>query len=630
MAPKESVTLLLQASWQLADVISMEANGRRGGGHSFEPRAEIGTTGHGASHTHSSSNPSFRAVRNFEQFDVDDAGDTQRRQSAQGFWSSAGRSCLRWCRCDAALPSRSSSSVAARHCTQCQNLKIECTFNYQAKRRGPVPGFLRSQRAKGNIKTPQHSAVMTSPIAASQHISSTQPLHPSYLTTAKSDPSIVPTPTSSSSSYALIAPSVLNPSVLTLTSSSSTSFGPPIPNPLDAVLPRSLRFEIISLFFRCVWPLLPVPHRITFMEDMRSKREERIGQEEWVAMVFSLLAFTLVQIPHHMVSISKNEIRDLVEVLSRKVKLSLMEDYHAVSLERLITVYCIGTVFNNLGRHIQSRALHGSNVVHCLQLGLNEESTYASMDPIAAEMHRRLFWAVYCSDRSAACSENGNLLFNEDEINVALPKDLDDEFITRYGYQEPPAGHASLMRGFVYSCRLFSLGGNMLSKRMHDRSRPPNGNGLRGRINELDELLQNIEDLLVDCQPEMRLSFTDMGSMVTEIEGGFADALPDMLEQLIPASLADSTPFLVHSAHVRVTQQLFRFLTLQYREDLSRILYHEQLRNTSIRPVLIPTSPKSEEHNKRKVLEDLLQILHGIPLEIHGMRNRWHREYGAS
>nr|XP_019003199.1 uncharacterized protein I203_04236 [Kwoniella mangroviensis CBS 8507]OCF66660.1 hypothetical protein I203_04236 [Kwoniella mangroviensis CBS 8507] len=527
----------------------------------------------------------------------------------------------RKCRCDATLPTRQSSSIAARHCTQCKNLKIECTFNYQAKRRGPVPGFLRSQRAKDKAQAVRQSTTRTSPSVSSQSPLAVPPLQPSYIGSEKSESSVLPTPSASLSSNTAVTPSLALSSLSTSISSMpgpSTSF---TLNPLDAVLPRSLRFEIVSLFFRCVYPLLPVPHRITFMEDMRNRREERNGQEEWVTMVFSILAFTLVQIPHHMVSITKNEIRDLVERLSRQVKLSLMVDYHAVSLERLITVYCIGTVFNNLGRHIQSRALHGSNVVHCLQLGLNEESTYTTMDPISAESHRRLFWAVYCSDRSAACSENGNLLFNEDEINVALPKDLDDEFITRYGHQEPPAGHASLMRGFVDSCRLFSLGGNMLSKRMHDRSRPPTGNGLRGRINELDELLQNIEDLLVDCQPEMRLSFTDMGSMATEIEGGFVDALPDMLEQLIPASLADSTPFLVHSAHVRVTQQLFRFLTLQYREDLSRILYHEQLRCTTIRRIMAPSPPKSEEHNKRKVLEDLLQILHGIPLEIHAINS---------
>nr|XP_019010098.1 uncharacterized protein I206_04566 [Kwoniella pini CBS 10737]OCF48879.1 hypothetical protein I206_04566 [Kwoniella pini CBS 10737] len=316
---------------------------------------------------------------------------------------------------------------------------------------------------------------------------------------------------------------------------------------LDAVLPRALRLEILSLFYRCVYPLMPVPHKTTFMADIHSRREELAGQGEWIAMVFSILAFTLVQMPHHLVSITKNEIRELVEKLSHKVKLCLLEDHHTISLERMITVYCIGTVHNNLGRHMQSRALHGSNVVHCLQLGLNEESTYASMDPITAESYRRLFWAIYCSDRSAACSENGNLLFNEDEINVAFPKDLDDQFITRSAFHEPPIGHASIMRGFTESCRLFSMGGNMLSKRMHDRSRPPSGYALRGRINELDDILQGIESLLLDCQPEMRLGWTDMGLLATHLEGGFADAVPDMLRDLITTSHADSTPFLVHT-----------------------------------------------------------------------------------
>ncbi|WWC71787.1 uncharacterized protein I206_105746 [Kwoniella pini CBS 10737] len=513
----------------------------------------------------------------------------------------------RKCRCDAHLPETPSSSVAARHCSQCRNLKIACTFTYQGKRRGPVPGYLRSRRAQLAAKASESD---TSPTSSSTYAPiPPTPSYPTYasVTQPKSSASV-----STLSSYHDHDP----PTSLTFPPSATISNPPnsifPLLNvepaastsnhkSLDAVLPRALRLEILSLFYRCVYPLMPVPHKTTFMADIHSRREELAGQGEWIAMVFSILAFTLVQMPHHLVSITKNEIRELVEKLSHKVKLCLLEDHHTISLERMITVYCIGTVHNNLGRHMQSRALHGSNVVHCLQLGLNEESTYASMDPITAESYRRLFWAIYCSDRSAACSENGNLLFNEDEINVAFPKDLDDQFITRSAFHEPPIGHASIMRGFTESCRLFSMGGNMLSKRMHDRSRPPSGYALRGRINELDDILQGIESLL--------------------LEGGFADAVPDMLRDLITTSHADSTPFLVHSAHVRVTQQLFRFLTLQYREDLSQILYHEQLRHVPIRPVLPQSQPRSEEHNKRKVLEDLLQILHGIPLEIHAINS---------
>ncbi|WWC91486.1 uncharacterized protein L201_006432 [Kwoniella dendrophila CBS 6074] len=534
----------------------------------------------------------------------------------------------RKCRCNAHAPDNPSTSVASRQCTQCQNLKIPCTFNYQGKRRGPVPGYLRSRRAQIAESSSGTQNVITPITFPAQTPEISTPFYPSTSsstsipqTTVPIDvtwvPPILPPPLTTNQSVS--TPSAGNMSLFSLLSNESSSPATSPNNPLDAVLPRSLRLEIISLFFRCVWPLLPVPHKPTFMADINNYREERAGQEEWTAMVFALLAFTLVQIPHHLVSITKNDIKDLVEKLSRKVKMYLMEDHHNVSLERPDISH--STVFNNLGRHIQSRALHGSNVVYCLQLGLNEESTYTSMDPVSAEIHRRLFWAVYCSDRSAACSENGNLLFNEDEINVAFPKDLDDDFITQYGYQEAPTGHASLMRGFVESCRLFSLGGNMLSKRMKDRSRPPSGSFLRARISELDELLQHIEQLLANCQPEMALGFTDMGTLATEFEGGFVDAVPDMLQQLIPASHADSTPFLVHSAHVRVTQQLFRFLTLQYREDLSQILYHEQLRINSIRPVYIPSPPRSEEQNKRKVLEDLLQILHGIPLEIHAINS---------
>lgn len=88
---------------------------------------------------------------------------------------------------------------------------------------------------------------------------------------------------------------------------------PQFANPIDIMLPRRLLYRIINFFLAYFYPLVPLPHRPTFLNDLSNNREERPGEEEWIAMVFAIIGFTVVQAPCQKLEMSKTEARDLVQ-----------------------------------------------------------------------------------------------------------------------------------------------------------------------------------------------------------------------------------------------------------------------------------------------------------------------------
>ena len=84
-------------------------------------------------------------------------------------------------------------------------------------------------------------------------------------------------------------------------------------NPLEAVLPRDLMLQIISLFFHYLYPLIPLVHRPSFEADIEDRREEREGEQEWTALVLITLASTVAQLPSVLIPLEKSHSQALIQ-----------------------------------------------------------------------------------------------------------------------------------------------------------------------------------------------------------------------------------------------------------------------------------------------------------------------------
>lgn len=182
---------------------------------------------------------------------------------------------------------------------------------------GPGPGTLAEQSAIRATSLSQQGQGMQG-MAGRDVDAEWEPSMLMTLNATRSDP---PQP----SSYHSLSPHVLSTSPLQRSHTSHPSHSPtystpPYPayphnanNTFDAILPRGLLHRIIDLYFDYVYCLIPCLHRSTFLNDLHSRREEQDGEDEWTALVFSVLAVTLVQLPRAFVPMPRKDVKTLVE-----------------------------------------------------------------------------------------------------------------------------------------------------------------------------------------------------------------------------------------------------------------------------------------------------------------------------
>ncbi|KAE8380245.1 fungal-specific transcription factor domain-containing protein [Aspergillus bertholletiae] len=79
----------------------------------------------------------------------------------------------------------------------------------------------------------------------------------------------------------------------------------------------------------------------------------------------------------------------------------------------------------------------------CVDLGMHRESHYRAMEPLEAQLYRRIFWSVYVIERHVSWSLGRPFSIAEDDIDAQIPTDMDD-LTSRYSGAEQNTGEVSL------------------------------------------------------------------------------------------------------------------------------------------------------------------------------------------
>lgn len=83
-----------------------------------------------------------------------------------------------------------------------------------------------------------------------------------------------------------------------------------MPDNLDQVISGPVIDNIINLFFDYVYPLTPCLHRPTFIANLTARRDKT--DPVFFALVLTVIASTLVQVPRSLVNLDKSEVESLV------------------------------------------------------------------------------------------------------------------------------------------------------------------------------------------------------------------------------------------------------------------------------------------------------------------------------
>lgn len=91
-------------------------------------------------------------------------------------------------------------------------------------------------------------------------------------------------------------------------------------------------------------------------------------------------------------------------------------------------------------------------------MGMHSDAKTAALglDCIEIQLRRRVFWQLYCSDKTRAIP-GPPMLINDFQGVCSLPEPVDDEFITSQGMFPQPSSRTSVLSGFVSILQTFRI-----------------------------------------------------------------------------------------------------------------------------------------------------------------------------
>ncbi|TYJ57579.1 hypothetical protein B9479_001661 [Cryptococcus floricola] len=585
-------------------------------------------------------------------------------------------------KCDRPPPGTVTNAPTKDICSHCSQLSLECRFDYVPRKRGPPNLYLKrlqeDQQAAASRKDmpypslppslpppqlPQlpipaimqqgpataipSTATMGNPNGGWQTASPIMGMQPlplpqvSYLPPMPVPPAPIPTQSympSPMSHRGHIPPPADGPRPMLSSAppsthsspahlSPNTSFGQHSyepRNPLDAVVPRPVLYHIINLYFDYVYCLIPCLHRPSFTHDLDTNREERPGEEEWVSLVLSVVASTLVQLPRSFISMRRKEVKELVLRCHQKVRSYLAQDFQQPTITRSIILYINMYVYSLTDRMTMARADFGTNYALTLALQSHLESEYTNHNPVESSLRRRMFWLMYGADKTFSAIAALPLYFHEDDCaSVALPEDLQvppQALGARADCRFPGMMRTYLQRAgrpsmkdvyplFVDSVMsaTFTAAKPSINKATTDSALPP------GSYSK--------------CVSPNYPSFTTVtpGSSVASLSPDWGERMKmEIHTMFVNPKGADmelvKDYYLVQQANIYVTQQLVRFIIIQYRDEL---LEHQEIERRQVDPNDIARREEikrlvkeGSQDEREQVVVDLLSILHKIPVKV--------------
>jgi hypothetical protein len=222
-----------------------------------------------------------------------------------------------------------------------------------------------------------------------------------------------------------------------------------------------LAATLSQAYFKNIHPQYPFLHKATFKawEDlcMRANLAGDLDSVDDLPLFFVLMVYAIGSLalgPAH---------RDSAEAYY-----SMALDHQAVvldidGLESIQSVLCcaVFSIRSPIGASLWK--ISGMAIRHCIELGYHRSvAKYRKLtDPLSAEMSRRCFWVAYDIDRVAAFILGRPFGIPDDVIDVELPCDLEDDYITKDGFTQQPRSDCNdpptYMTGAIHVIKLRQL-----------------------------------------------------------------------------------------------------------------------------------------------------------------------------
>ncbi|KLT45847.1 hypothetical protein CC85DRAFT_281999 [Cutaneotrichosporon oleaginosum] len=387
---------------------------------------------------------------------------------------------------------------------------------------------------------------------------------------------------------------------------------------LDAVLPWADATHFLHLFLRDQHCLVPVVHAPTFGLDLLKRRDRK--DEAFRGLLCSMISFTICQCPISVMTDAYERAR-LVDILYRCIRAADAIRHRQrllPSLELLASTLLDGITAQAVGRPVTDMLVaEVTRLAHSLNLN---ESQKLEAGPIETQIRRRLYWIMYCKDKTEALSGRPVMLHDFEGV-APHPLLVDDEYITPAGHLPQPEVRPSVMVGFVVILRIFQVISGCVARHRAFANRP------RGEPSDPSSLEEEFDE------PAAIRWIEGAQARLRAILSALPPALCMDLHISCAAERADpcnSSLYRIQQANISITALCAEFALLDFRACLrpdedTRAEREEQARKAYATLSGLPLEylASNGESMRGKVLRIILALLHTAAEPVNFSQNMW-------
>ncbi|KAI5920125.1 fungal-specific transcription factor domain-containing protein [Camillea tinctor] len=204
-------------------------------------------------------------------------------------------------------------------------------------------------------------------------------------------------------------------------------------------LPPPAKMEILSnAYFTHIHPQYPFLHRPTLKKmekeclDACAQGDPKAAGEVSLFFVLMICAIGSLAMGHTEVETAEAYCAMALEYINQLLELDNLQSIQA------ILCYAVYSIRSPIG--VSLWKISGMAIRHCVELGYHRsaERFRSSSDTLTKEMSKRCFWVAYDIDRVASFILGRPVGIVDQAIDVELPLDISDEYISADGLQREP------------------------------------------------------------------------------------------------------------------------------------------------------------------------------------------------
>lgn len=377
--------------------------------------------------------------------------------------------------------------------------------------------------------------------------------------------------------------------------------------------PHTLLNQCIDLFFEYLYPLTPLIHEPSFRESLQHFMPSHLHQRHYIPSLpptnlnatFTLISAVCSEAAFLLPKDILPDGEKIANTLLQASRASL-ESYREADLEQpsasSITIrYFHSNCIHAAGRPKYSWHIFGEATRLAQAMRLHDESTYQHLDPIEAELRRRVFWIVYMGDKSAAILNDQPITMHkysfESGITAAFPDDDDCCRGNTVASQSPEAlpRPASIMVGFNANIRLWQVASDLLLAVRVIREQRRNSS----------ELAAADGSLTMEERYDLDPLYVAFITCLDELPGFLQPGVFTSANGIDESASVTSTQFLVQCANLQISLHCLRMVMTQRFEELS----------------YLTSGSQQADLQKTEIVREMMQFIRRVPfwaLQVNG------------